>query len=367
MKFKKIVLCSMASLVVCFNAVSCGQKKVVSQTESHNYVAEVIAPTCTSQGYTLHTCVLGDDSYKDTYVDALGHNFVCGDRNYTCSRCDISECEGFEFKLATMDGESCYAITGASESAVVNGILNIPHKYESLNVRGIMNWSFSSVTKDVKKILIHDNIKNIYSSLWNGTSVWNADLKTTSTLEEIVFDSTCSGMRVESGAFKNCPKLSKANVKKGMIKYAPSDSVRGENGGTADYLFKDTPYFENNATVKNGLYYIADLLLYADLNELNSNITIDNGTVNIGNCLFYGATFMTNITIPNSIISIGRSAFNQCKKLSTITYKGTKEQFNNISIGSSAFSGVGTTKIICSDGEVTSYYDSTGYKYNIGA
>ncbi len=38
----------------------------------HDYVSEVIAPTCTEQGYTEYTCVCGK-SYKTDYVVALGH------------------------------------------------------------------------------------------------------------------------------------------------------------------------------------------------------------------------------------------------------------------------------------------------------
>ena len=40
----------------------------------HDYTDVVTAPTCTEQGYTTHTCACGD-SYKDTYVDARGHDF----------------------------------------------------------------------------------------------------------------------------------------------------------------------------------------------------------------------------------------------------------------------------------------------------
>lgn len=40
----------------------------------HSYTEEVIAPTCTDDGYTLHTCSCGD-SYKDTTVAKLGHSF----------------------------------------------------------------------------------------------------------------------------------------------------------------------------------------------------------------------------------------------------------------------------------------------------
>lgn len=40
---------------------------------THSYTSTVTAPTCTSQGYTTHTCSCGD-SYTDSYVPALGHS-----------------------------------------------------------------------------------------------------------------------------------------------------------------------------------------------------------------------------------------------------------------------------------------------------
>ncbi len=43
----------------------------------HSYSAAVTAPTCTEQGYTTHTCACGE-SYQDTYVDALGHDWNLG-------------------------------------------------------------------------------------------------------------------------------------------------------------------------------------------------------------------------------------------------------------------------------------------------
>ena len=68
-------------------------------THTHSYTAKVTAPTCTAQGYTTHTCSCGE-SYKDTYVDALGHSYssavtapTCtaqGYTSYTCSVCGSS-------------------------------------------------------------------------------------------------------------------------------------------------------------------------------------------------------------------------------------------------------------------------------------
>ena len=73
-------------------------------SHTHSYKAVVTAPTCTSKGYTTHTCACGD-SYVDTYVDALGHAWDNGEvtkeptatetgvRTYTCTRCSETKTE----------------------------------------------------------------------------------------------------------------------------------------------------------------------------------------------------------------------------------------------------------------------------------
>ena len=73
-------------------------------SHTHSYKAVVTAPTCTSKGYTTHTCSCGD-SYVDTYVDALGHAWdngkvtkeptatETGVRTYTCTRCSETKTE----------------------------------------------------------------------------------------------------------------------------------------------------------------------------------------------------------------------------------------------------------------------------------
>lgn len=50
----------------------------------HIYETEVVVPTCTEKGYTEHICVNCSDTYRDSYVDALGHS----DDNYN-GICDI--------------------------------------------------------------------------------------------------------------------------------------------------------------------------------------------------------------------------------------------------------------------------------------
>lgn len=44
---------------------------------------------------------------------------------------------------------------------------------------------------------------------------------------------------------------------------------------------------------------------------------------------------LENITIPNSVTSIGDYAFDGCTNLKTVNYKGTQEEWNKITIGTS--------------------------------
>ncbi len=52
----------------------------------HEYTSEIIAPTCTEQGYTTHTCNKCDYCYNDDYVEATGHADNDGDEY--CDACD---------------------------------------------------------------------------------------------------------------------------------------------------------------------------------------------------------------------------------------------------------------------------------------
>ena len=69
----------------------------------HYYESETIAPTCTEQGYSIHTCSTCNDIYYDSYVPALGHTWgdwvsnndatlnADGTKTRTCSVCESTE------------------------------------------------------------------------------------------------------------------------------------------------------------------------------------------------------------------------------------------------------------------------------------
>ena len=59
---------------------------------------KVVSPTCTEQGYTLHSCIYCDQEYRDKFVDPEGHTLVGGDTPewkyngekhwHECEKCD---------------------------------------------------------------------------------------------------------------------------------------------------------------------------------------------------------------------------------------------------------------------------------------
>ena len=77
------------------NKVLVEQKEIPAK--GHNYEEEVTEPTCLEKGYTTHTCTRCEDSYVDTYTDALGHSFTnyVSNKDATCTEdgTETSKCE----------------------------------------------------------------------------------------------------------------------------------------------------------------------------------------------------------------------------------------------------------------------------------
>ncbi len=84
----------------------------------HSDVVTIVEPTCTEKGYTTHTCSVCGDSYVDTYVNALGHNYKSvvtpptiteqGYTTHTCTVCGHSYKDNFvdprPYVLGDLDG-----------------------------------------------------------------------------------------------------------------------------------------------------------------------------------------------------------------------------------------------------------------------
>ncbi len=82
---------------VCATCQRVDEMSIPSIDHVHDYVPEVIPPTCTEDGYTLHTCRCGD-SYQDTPVESAGHDYdsvislpTCMEDGYTTYTCTVCE------------------------------------------------------------------------------------------------------------------------------------------------------------------------------------------------------------------------------------------------------------------------------------
>ena len=108
---------------------------------------------------------------------------------------------------------------------------------------------------------------------------------------------------------------------------------------------------------------------YAVLYELtNSNFTtytIHEDTKHIAYGVFSSCARLTNITIPSGVKSIGAQAFIYCSKLKTVYYKGTAEDWANISIGTNNYYLTYATRYYYSEAQPTEsgrfwHYDENG-------
>lgn len=71
------------------------------ETVGHEYTDEIIAPTCTTKGYTTHACKICGDAYTDTEVSATNHSYG----GYTYNNDASYEKDGTETATCSACGE----------------------------------------------------------------------------------------------------------------------------------------------------------------------------------------------------------------------------------------------------------------------
>ncbi len=346
-RFLTFVL-SLASIVFCMIGLSaCGTPDIDNynpQTPavcSCEYNSHVVNPTCVLQGYTTHTCSKCSNSYTDNYTNPTGHSYVEKNQNYQCSICEKYEDSGFTFQLITFsmaqyneayrNRVNTYEITAVSSSALDNGILNIPRKHLGYSVSGLYKGCLYNVRDKIKQLNIDSNISYIGSSLFTYDGQYNLT-NTTFTLEKIVFKNTCKNICISHSAFSFCKNVTDISFPNKCFGSFNHDDNIGNH-----FLFEDTAYYKSNVSQENGVYYLQDLALSSDKSILPANVVIKEGTYLIANQIFSENTNIKSVIIPTTVSYIGKKAFYKNLSLSSITYKGTQSQFEEIRIESNAF------------------------------
>lgn len=120
----------------------------------HSYSSTTVAPTCTAEGYTKHTCSCGE-SYNDSQTAALGHSYTDtvveatttsgGYTTHTCSRCGDSFTDSYTEQLWWDTEEAVAAICAeANAYAEAQGAIVDPEMAQSWAAPETTRWEGSS-------------------------------------------------------------------------------------------------------------------------------------------------------------------------------------------------------------------------------
>ena len=142
---------------------------------------------------------------------------------------------------------------------------------------------------------------------------------------------------IGGSAFKGCTSLASIEIP-GSVTSIGKSAFSGCSGLTS-------------VTIGEGVTNIGYYAFYG-CSRLTS-VAIPSSVTSIGSAAFYGCSRLTSVTIPDSVTSIINGAFKGCTSLASIIFNGTKTQWNSITKGTDWASGVPTTKVVCSDGEVS--------------
>lgn len=128
------------------NSSSSSSSSPSKPSHSHSYSSKNVKATCTSGGYTVHTCSCGA-SYTDSYTDATGHRWSDwktvkkattsseGRKQRTCSSCGKTESKTIA-KVKSSSTSGGHRITGARKAVYSYRGMD---KFSSVNLVDLIN------------------------------------------------------------------------------------------------------------------------------------------------------------------------------------------------------------------------------------
>lgn len=259
------------------------EKKVKALSDRINSLAEVDE----TLGYALvdaDSIRYNNVTYQFEFKDYIGLNYVY--YAYTIPNTDATDNSAFTY---VNHGDSI-EITGFNNS--VSDVV-IPSEIEGLPVTTISVGAFylSAITS----IEIPNTVTSIGEMAFLGcTSLKSVKLST-------------GVAKIEKNAFGSCSALQEIQVA------------------------KDNPNFSS----LNGVLYSKkqDTLVIYPAAKADAAYIIPSGVTSVAMYAFSENPYLETLTIPNSLIKVGDSAFYNCKNLRAVSYNGTEEEWNQITIG----------------------------------
>lgn len=259
------------------------EKKVKALSDRINSLAEVDE----TLGYALvdaDSIRYNNVTYQFEFKDYIGLNYVY--YAYTIPNTDATDNSAFTY---VNHGDSI-EITGFDNS--VSDVV-IPSEIEGLPVTTISTGAFylSAITS----IEVPDTVTSIGEMAFLGcTSLKTVKLST-------------GVAKIEKNAFGSCSALQEVQVAKDNPNFSSLDGV---------------------------LYSKAqDTLVIYPAAKTDAAYTIPGGVTSVAMYAFSENPYLETLAIPNSLIKVGDSAFFNCKNLRSVSYNGTEEEWNQITIG----------------------------------
>ena len=259
------------------------EKKVKALSDRINSLAEVDE----TLGYALvdaDSIRYNNVTYQFEFKDYIGLNYVY--YAYTIPNTDATDNSAFTY---VNHGDSI-EITGFDNS--VSDVV-IPSEIEGLPVTAISVGAFYLST--ITFIEVPDSVTSIGEMAFLGcTSLKSVKLST-------------GVAKIDKNAFGSCSALQEIQVA------------------------KDNPNFSS----LNGVLYSKkqDTLVIYPAAKTDAAYIIPSGVTSVAMYAFSENPYLETLTIPNSLIKVGDSAFYNCKNLRAVSYNGTEEEWNQITIG----------------------------------
>ena len=331
---KKIIVVIFAAVFCCSLAAGLTACKKISH--EHTYETEVVAPTCTEQGYTLHTCKGCGDSYKDTYVSALGHSYgepswawsedyTNATATFTCT----NDSEHVDTLTATVtdkvttpatcttDGEKDYTATVTFNNQTYTDVktVTVEKTGHSISDNSCVNCG-QPASEGLDMVLISEgeytvsgigtctDTEILIPTTYNGLPVVSVEasafLNNTAITSVVLPDSITS---IGENAFNGCESLT-------SVTFGKNSQLSSIGPGAFNYCYslESITIPESVTSIGSDAFYYCYGLRSVTFGE-NSQLT------SIGDGAFNWCESLESITIPASVTSIGEWAFVECYRL----------------------------------------------------
>ena len=331
---KKIIVVLFAAVFCCSLAAGLTACKKISH--EHTYKTEVVAPNCTEQGYTLHTCTGCGDSYKDTYVSALGHSYgepswawsedyTNATATFTCT----NDSEHVDTLTATVtdevttpatcttDGEKDYTATVTFNNQTYTDVKTVTVEKTGHSISGnSCVYCGQPASEGLAMVLISEgeytvsgigtctDTEILIPTTYNGLPVVSVEasafLNNTAITSVVLPDSITS---IGENAFNGCESLT-------SVTFGKNSQLSSIGPGAFNYCYslESITIPESVTNIGSEAFNYCCGLRSVTFGE-NSQLT------SIGDYAFLGCYSLESITIPASVTSIGEWAFVECYRL----------------------------------------------------